>query len=127
MVATRVGGTLYSRSLVRTLLTLLIVMLTLSASGISSAIVASASDDDCCPDGADQKGSSSDEQPGGERDRCPPLCHACACSPAFSVPAVLVGADLVRTPDRQAALEASSQLPVSPPGPDVFHPPRISA
>lgn len=111
--------------LVRVLLTLLIVILTLSASGLSSAIVASTGDDDCCSDGADRKGA--DEQPGGERDRCPPFCHACACSPAFAAPMLITAGTVVRIPDRQPSPEAPSQLPASPPGQGVFHPPRNAA
>lgn len=112
--------------LLRSLLTLLIVVVALSASGISSIIASTAGDDDgdCCPDGA---GDDASGEPDGERDRCPPLCHACACSPAFSVPSIGAAHGVVRAIDRRVTSETRSQLPASPPGRGVFHPPRRSA
>jgi hypothetical protein len=111
--------------LLRPLLTLLIVLVTFASSGISSAIASSMSDDenDCCG----EKGESDkrDEGP-SERDRCPPLCHACACSPTFSVPPVLVAVELIREIDAMSPSDSVKQPPASPPGPGVFHPPRVS-
>jgi hypothetical protein len=110
---------------VRPLVTLLIVILALSVSGIASAVAATITKDDCCADGADQ--APSDDAPTEGHDKCPPLCHACACSPTFAVPALA-------TPDVFVALAAPasisdpcSQLPASPPGRGVFHPPRCTA
>lgn len=108
----------------RLLLSLLILLMTLSASGISSAIAAGLHDDEneagaCCPDGAD------DDAPGGKSD-CPPLCHACACSPTFAVPTTTV-----RTPIRELvrndSVDVLNQPAASPPRPGVFHPPRRAA
>ncbi len=109
----------------RALLTVLILLLTLSASGISSAIASSASGDDCCADGAGEDGD--EQRPDGERDKCPPLCHACACSPTFAVPNGMMSDEIARTLDRPVSVDISSQLPASPPGRGVFHPPRHSA
>lgn len=109
----------------RPLLTLLIVVLTLAASGISSVIAATEGDDDCCADGGDDE-APEQERPDGERDRCPPLCHGCACSPMFSVPATVSVDRVVGDVDLDRTLEGSSQLPPSPPGEGVFHPPRRS-
>lgn len=111
----------------RPLLTLLIVVLALSASGISSVIASTAGgNDDCCAD--DAADSTPDQQPpDGERDRCPPLCHACACSPTFSVPATVLVDRVVRVVERHVTFDASPQLPASPPGEGVFHPPRRAA
>lgn len=109
----------------RTFLTLLIVVLTLSASGISSVIASTVGDsDDCCAAGDEVP---DQELPDGEGDRCPPLCHACACSPMFSVPATVVVDRVVCFVDRRMTTEGLSQLPASPPGKGVFHPPRRSA
>ncbi len=117
--------------LLRSLLTLLIVILTLSASGISSVMASTMSDDtmsddDCCADGAGDEAPGG-ESPDGERDRCPPLCHACACSPIFSVPSAASVEWVVRSVERHVTIDGSSQLPVSPPGRGVFHPPRRAA
>lgn len=101
--------------------------MSLTTSGITSAIAATITDgDECCAD-ADREATEhgDDEQaPDGERDECPPLCHACACSPMFAVPD-LVGPHMVmRELQRIEPIDSCSQLPPSPPGTDVFHPPR---
>ncbi len=110
--------------LLRPLLTLLIVIVTFASSGISSAIASSMSDedDDCCA----EKGESDKRDEGPSDDRCPPLCHACACSPTFSVPPVLVAVELIRELEMMSPLDSVKQPSASPPGPGVFHPPRVS-
>ena len=116
--------------LVRPLLVLLIVVLAAAASGVPSTIAATASGDDCCADGAVEVQSGevqSEERPSGERDECPPLCHACACSPAFALPTVTTTDTVLRAFGRHVPVGISSQLPAGPPGPGVFHPPRASA
>ena len=107
----------------RPLLLLLTLLLTLSASGLSSAIATSGGDDDCCADGGDER----DRDPQGHGDTCPPLCHACACSPTFAIPGPVPVAAMVLTIDGFLSIDASSQLPPSPPGRGVFHPPRRGA
>lgn len=116
----------YTRLSVRPLLTLFVFLLALSVSGISSAVAANMTDDDCCADGA-EKTAPGDEPADGHGDKCPPLCHACACSPTFAVPTIAPTGIAVRTIDLKDAIEFCSQLPASPPGPGVFHPPRLSA
>jgi hypothetical protein len=100
---------------VRFFLALLVLVVTLSISGISSAIAAVAVDE-CCEDGGR-------DEARGVCDDCPPFCHACACAPSFAVPANHVPS-LVRTVERAAPSEPSLQLPPSPSLPGVFHPPR---
>ena len=107
------------------LLSLLILLMTLSSSGISSAIAAGLHDDDaessaCCPDGAE------DERPDGDH-KCPPLCHACACSPTFSVPSITFSALLVHELVCDESIDVLTQPAASPPHPGVFHPPRLAA
>ena len=108
----------------RPLLALLIIILTLGASGLTSAIASTVTEDEdgCCTDGEG-------EQPNdgsGERNECPPLCHRCACSPMFAIPRFDLG-EFVAEVRCDAAPELSSQLPTSPPGRGVFHPPRRAA
>lgn len=112
----------------RPLLALLILILTISSSGISSAIASTISgDDDCCVDGADDGAPEPQSQSGDEGDRCPPLCHGCACSPAFSVPTSIAIVWVVRVVEHRRTVRSVSQLPVSPVGEGVFHPPRRAA
>jgi hypothetical protein len=112
---------------VRALLTLLILILTLAASGLSSAVasIAMGEDDDCCVDGAEDK--APDPESGGERDRCPPFCHGCACSPSFAMPAPVAVVRVIRVALHRRAVHNDSQLPASPAGEGVFHPPRRAA
>ena len=116
---------------VRALLALLILLVSLTTSGITSAIAATITGEDCCADGESEATQHADNEQapegGGERDECPPLCHACACSPMFAVPE-LVGPHIV-TRELQSIdpIDGYSQLPTSPPGTDVFHPPRRTA
>lgn len=110
--------------LARSLFSLLVVVLALSASGLSSAIASSYGEtDDCCADGA---GDPDEGKPEGRGDHCPPLCHACACSPAFAIPTVALARSTHETVRHQMTIEGSSQLPLGPPGRGVFHPPRLS-
>jgi hypothetical protein len=109
---------------VRPLVTLLIVILTLSVSGIASAVAATITEDDCCADGAE---SPRDEAPTEGHDNCPPLCHACACSPTFAVPAIATPDGFVAIARPAVISDPCSQLPASPPGRGVFHPPRCTA
>jgi hypothetical protein len=111
----------------RPLLALLILMLTICSSGISSAIAFTAErDDGCCVDGAGD--GAPDPQSGDEGKRCPPLCHECACSPAFSVPTTVISIfRVVRFVEYRRTIHIASQLPASPFGEGVFHPPRHAA
>ena len=118
MVARRQTPGLYKGSFMRALLIFLVLVVALGASGITSAIASTVVEDDCCADGAGE--SPADE----ERDECPPLCHACACSPTFSVPSLEALATSDALVERDAASPRRSQLPASPPGRGVFHPPR---
>jgi len=118
----------------RPLLALLILILTISSSGISSAIASTidGDDDDCCVDGADdgapaQRSQSQSGDEGGEGERCPPLCHGCACSPAFSVPTSIAIVWVVRVVEHRRTIRSVSQLPASHVGEGVFHPPRRAA
>ena len=106
---------------VRPLLAVFIIILTLGASGITSAIASSVavSEDDCCTDGAGDL--PNEEGPSGERDKCPPFCHSCACSPTFAVPSMGSIEAIVCEARAEVAPALSSQLPPSPPGRDVFH------
>jgi hypothetical protein len=122
----------------RALLALLILILTIASSGISSAIASTiGGDDDCCVDGAEdgapEPRSDGDGADGGgadgggadgDGDRCPPLCHGCACSPAFSVPTSVAIVWVVRVVEHRRTVHSASQLPTSPFGEGVFHPPR---
>lgn len=116
---------------VRPLLALLILLVSLTTSGITSAIAATVTDgdDECCANTDREAAEHGDDEsaPNSERDECPPLCHACACSPMFAVPE-LVGPHIVtRELQRIDPIDGYSQLPPSPPGTDVFHPPRRNA
>ncbi len=116
----------------RPLLALLILILTISSSGISSAIASTINgDEDCCVDGAEDGApaprSPSPSQSGDEGERCPPMCHGCACSPAFSVPTSIAIVWVVRVVEHRRAIRSVSQLPASHVGEGVFHPPRRAA
>ena len=106
------------------LLALLIIVLTLGASGLTSAIASTVPDDDvaCCADG---EGERRDEGLPAD-DGCPPLCDRCACSPTFALPRCELER-IVAEARSDIADELSSQLPVGPPGRGVFHPPRRAA
>jgi hypothetical protein len=112
----------------RALLALLILILTIASSGISSAIASTiGGDDDCCVDGAEDgapEPRSDGDGADGDGDRCPPLCHGCACSPAFSVPTSVAIVWVVRVVEHRRTVHSASQLPASPFGEGVFHPPR---
>jgi hypothetical protein len=96
----------------------LILVLTLTTSGISASIANVISgEEDCCGDEAEGEENDSDRAP------CPPLCHACPCSPVFAVPQVSAEPVVARASD-PVTIELVLQPPVSPPGPGVFHPPR---
>lgn len=111
--------------LVRALLTLLILILTLAASGLTSAVasIAMGEDEDCCVDGPEDEAPES----GSERDRCSPFCHGCACSPSFSMPAPVAVVRVDRVVEPRRTFHDDSQLPASPAGEGVFHPPRRAA
>jgi hypothetical protein len=111
--------------LVRALLSLLILALTLSTSGISSAAIATITGDGCCADA--EEDAHDQDHPDGEQDKCPPLCHTCACSPTFAVPKHTTTVELVCVLERGPTFDVSSQPPASPPRPGVFHPPRLRA
>ena len=112
--------------LVRPLLAVLILMLSLTTSGITSAVAATIGDGDCCAEsGEEARELGQDEQtPDSDRDPCPPLCHACACSPMFAVPSLVAPHPVTRELHTIDPIDGYSQLPASPPGTDVFHPPR---
>ena len=110
---------------VRPLIAILIVLFALSASGITSAIAATVTEDDCCADGAEQ--SQKDDGPTEGHEKCPPLCHACACSPTFAVPGLAIPEAFVAIAQPVLTSVPCSQLPASPPGRGVFHPPRCTA
>lgn len=112
--------------LVRPLLVLLILLVSLTTSGIASAVAATMTDGDCCGETAEEarEHGESEQAPDSERDECPPLCHACACSPMFAVPSLAAPHAVTRELVCVDPLDGYSQLPTSPPGTDVFHPPR---
>jgi hypothetical protein len=125
-VAHRLANTLYLLGPMRPLLPLLILMLTICSSGISSAIAFTVErDDDCCVDSAED--GARDPLSSGDRDPCPPFCHGCACSPAFSVPVAIAFAGVVRVVERYKTIRGFSQLPIGPDREGAFHPPRRSA
>lgn len=111
----------------RPLLALLILLLTLCTSGLSSVMAAAVRGDAQCCLGEDEEEPARSASDDGGRDECPPLCHECACSPTFAVPPALRDPGAVIAVEFRPALEASSQLPASPPGEGVFHPPRAFA
>jgi hypothetical protein len=115
----------------RVLLTIWVLVMAFAVSGFSTAFAAAAMDDDCCAE--DCCGDrSSGEQPDGHQpsDRgkgCSPLCHSCTCAPTFAVPMTHIVTPVITTFVTNKLVEVGSQLPVNPPGGDIFHPPRLSA
>lgn len=123
--------------LLRPLLTIVALITALAVSGLSSAVAASfASDDDCCETDCretdccadrscgDQSGDQSPE--GHGKGGCSPVCHACACAPAFALPSKFLATITITSIVIGIRLQPTSQLPANPPGDDIFHPPRLS-
>lgn len=110
-------------ALPRLLHLLLVFMLAFVASGISSAIAATGEDQEqCCSEAEDSR-----DEDAPPQDDCPPLCHACACSPSFAIPRLEVVTEPVVEVLVQRSLHVASNLPLGPPSRGVFHPPRASA
>ncbi|HMG20554.1 MAG TPA: hypothetical protein VK607_04525 [Kofleriaceae bacterium] len=119
-------------ALLRALLTLLVVITALAVSGLSSAFASSFGSDQCCA--AECSDEASGDQPCGDHSSkspgsrgCSPVCHACACAPAFAPPAACSTTFVVHSIEMNQLADVASQLPISPPGDDIFHPPRLSA